>query len=150
MPEFVVSAPLPPSILADQIGVLLALIANELSGATSHPAPVARSLRDRIHDCIVQRCPEIYLVAADVAASLNISLRTLHRALAACGETFGGKLLEARLELAVRMLESPLMDRLTTAEIARRAGFADASHFARMIRKRTGQTPVQLRRRRET
>ena len=58
-----------------------------------------------------------------------MSKRTLHRALAACGETFGAMLIQARVDLAVRMLRSPLFDRVTTAEIGRRAGFSDASHF---------------------
>jgi AraC-like DNA-binding protein len=35
-----------------------------------------------------------------------MSTRTLHRALAACGETFGSMLIEARVDLAVRMLQS--------------------------------------------
>ena len=66
-----------------------------------------------------------------MASSLNVSTRTLHRVLAACGETFGAMLIQARVDLAVRMLQSPLFDRLTTAEIGRRAGFSDASHFVR-------------------
>jgi AraC-like DNA-binding protein len=44
------------------------------------------------------------------------------------------------------MLASPLFKRVTTAEIGRRAGFLSASHFARVIRNRTGLTPLQLRR----
>ena len=41
---------------------------------------------------------------------------------------------------------SPLFDRVTTAEIGRRAGFSDASHFVKALRRRTGQTPLQMRR----
>jgi AraC-like DNA-binding protein len=44
------------------------------------------------------------------------------------------------------MLESPLFNRVTTAEIGKRAGFPDASHFVRVVRKRTGRTPLQVRR----
>jgi AraC-like DNA-binding protein len=43
------------------------------------------------------------------------------------------------------MLTSPLFNRVTTAEIGRRAGFVSASHFARVIRRRTGRTPLELR-----
>lgn len=102
-------------------------------------------MRDQIHDLIKQRCPETPLQAADIAASLSISRRTLHRALAARGESFGALLTQSRVELATRMLQSPLFGRVTTAEIGRRAGFADASHFAKVMRARTGQTPLQLR-----
>ena len=103
-------------------------------------------MRDQVYDHIKQRCPETSLQAADVASSLNMSKRTLHRALAACGETFGAMLIQARVDLAVRMLQSPLFDRVTTAEIGRRAGFSDASHFVKVLRRRTGQTPLHMRR----
>ena len=145
-PEFVVQAPLPQGVLIDQLGALLALTASELSGRRAVSTPAERSLRDHVCDHIRQRCAETSLQAADVASSLNISKRSLHRTLAACGETFGATLIQARVDLAVRMLQSPLFDRVTTAEIGRRAGFSDASHFVKVLRSRTGQTPLQMRR----
>ena len=140
-----VQAPLPQAVLIDQLGALLALAASELSGRRDVSTPVERSVRDQIYDHIKQRCPDISLQAADVASSLNMSKRTLHRALAASGETFGAMLIQARVDLAVRMLQSPLFDRVTTAEIGRRAGFSDASHFVKALRRRTGQTPLHMR-----
>jgi AraC-like DNA-binding protein len=145
-PQFLVQAPLPQAVLIDQLGALLALTASELSGRRAASAPVERSVRDQIDDHIQQRCPDASLQAADVASSLSISRRTLHRALAACGETFGAMLIQARVDLAVRLLQSPLFDRVTTAEIGRRAGFSDASHFVKALRRRTGQTPLHVRR----
>jgi AraC-like DNA-binding protein len=145
-PEFVVHAPLPQGVLIDQLGALLALTASELSGRRAVSTPAERSVRDHVYDHIRQRCADTSLQAADVASSLNISKRSLHRALAACGETFGPMLIQARVDLAVRMLQSPLFDRVTTAEIGRRAGFSDASHFVKALRRRTGQTPLQMRR----
>lgn len=145
-PEFVVQAPLPQSVLLDQLGALLALTATELSGGHASATPVERSLHDRVHDLIKQRCTETSLQAADIASSLGISRRTLHRVLAACGETFGAVLIRTRVELASRMLQSPLFDRITTAEIGRRAGFSDASHFAKVIHGHMGQTPLQIQR----
>jgi len=103
-------------------------------------------LRDQVYDHIRQRCPETSLQAADIASSLHISARTLHRALAASGETFGETLIQARVDLACRMLQSPLFDRVTTAEIGRRAGFPDASHFGKVLRRHTGKTPLHMRR----
>ena len=137
---------MPQSVLIDQLGALLALTASELGGSRSVSAPVERSVRDHVYDHIKQRCPDTSLQAAGVASSLNISKRTLHRALAACGETFGAMLIQSRVDLAVRMLQSPLFDRMTTAEIGRRAGFSDASHFVKVLRRRTGQTPLHMRR----
>ena len=144
-PSLAAAPPLPLPVIADQVGSLLALTASGLLGMTFANTPVVRCLRERIQDCLAQRCTEWQLTAADVAASLNISLRTLHRAFAAANETFGELLIEERARVALRMLTSPSFNRLTTAEIGRRAGFPSASHFARVIRNRTGRTPLQLR-----
>ncbi|PRX97553.1 helix-turn-helix domain-containing protein [Paraburkholderia sp. BL25I1N1] len=144
-PEFALRAPLAESVLADQLGALLALTAHERSGESLKASPAERSLLERIHECIMQRRTESQLTASDIAAALNVSRRTLHRVLAAGSETFGQQLLKARTEAAVRMLQSRAFDHVTTAEIGRRAGFSDASHFVRVIRQRTGRTPRQLR-----
>jgi AraC-like DNA-binding protein len=145
-PEFVEAPPLPLSVISDQVGSLLALAAVGLRSTTTKYTPATRSLHERIHEVIVQRCTEPHLTAADVAGSLSISLRTLHRTFAAANETFGAMLIEARVRVAIRMLTSPSFNRVTTAEIGRRAGFISASHFARVVRKHTGQTPLQARR----
>jgi AraC-like DNA-binding protein len=145
-PELSVRAPLPAQVMTDQLGALLALAATEISGYETDLAPAYRDLRARILDHIRQRCTEWELTAGDVAAALKLSPRTLHRVLASYGETFGRMLIDARLDVAVRMLQSHLFDQVTTAEIGRRAGFSDASHFARVCRARLGCTPGQLRR----
>lgn len=147
-PEFVVGAPVAQAVIADHVGALLALYANELS-ATHKPNPAARALCDRIDEIIIQRCTEFSLSAQDVADTLAISSRTVHRSLASRQQTFGTSLMTARVELATRMLESPLFRRLTTAEIGRRAGFSDPSHFARVYRRFYGRTPAQVSGRRD-
>ena len=144
-PDLAAAPPLPLSVIADQVGSLLALTASGLRDATLAYSPVVRSLHERVQDCLMQSCTEPQLTAADVAASMNISLRTLHRIFAAASGTFGGKLIEARARVALRMLTSPSFNRLTTAEIGRRAGFLSAAHFARVMRNRTGRTPLRLR-----
>jgi AraC-like DNA-binding protein len=145
-PDLAAAPPLPLSVIADQVGSLLALTASGMRGAMFASTPGERSLYERIQDCLQQRCTEWQLTAADVAVSMHISLRTLHRVFAAANKTFGDSLIEARTRIAIRMLTSPLFNRLTTAEIGRRAGFPSASHFARIIRERTGRTPLHLRR----
>ncbi|EEA03907.1 transcriptional regulator, AraC family [Burkholderia sp. H160] len=145
VPEALANAPIPRGVLADQIGALLALIAHEMSGQEPHSKPADRSLRDRVSDCLAQRCHEHGLTAEAVADSLGISVRTLHRALAGCQQTFAEQLLDARVNCAQRMLESKIFSRMTVGEIGRRAGFADPSHFTRVMRRRLGVTPLQLR-----
>ncbi len=149
-PERVAGMPLAGHGMAEYIGMLLGLVAAETgASARQGTAPMARRLAERIRDMIVQHCTEPALVAAEVATNLGVSTRTLHRTLAGDGHTFTGLLMVARVNVAIRMLESPLMDGLTTAEIGRRAGFVDASHFARVIGARTGRTPRQMRLHRE-
>jgi AraC family transcriptional activator of tynA and feaB len=145
-PDLAAAPPVPLSVIADQVGSLLALTASGLRGEIIANTPAVRSLHERIKDCLAQRSTEWELTAADVAASISISVRTLHRTLAATDETFGGALIAERARVALRMLTSPAFHQVTTAEIGRRAGFPSASHFARVIRDRTGRTPLQFRR----
>jgi len=146
-PELAAEPPLPLPVIADQVGSLMALTAIAAGNAPAIAStPAARSLYLRIQDCLMQRCVEPHVTAVDVAASANTSVRTLHRVLATANETFAGALVVARARVATRMLMSPLFNRLTTAEIGRRAGFPSASHFARVMRAHTGRTPLHLRR----
>jgi AraC family transcriptional activator of tynA and feaB len=144
-PELAAAPPLPLSVIADQVGALLALTAGNMRNSLKARSVATRALQERIEDCIAQRCTELHLTAADVAAATQVSVRTLHRTLAAANQTFGGRLIEARAGVAMRMLTSPLFRRVLTAEIGHRAGFTSPSHFARVIRLRFGRTPRQLR-----
>jgi AraC-like DNA-binding protein len=144
-PEAVAASPLPKSLMLDQLGGLLTLAATDLTDVRPLLSRSSRQLRGRIHDSVKQQCASTALTALDVARALGISVRTLHRCLAANGETFGEVLIGARTDLALRMLASRAFDSLTNAEIARRAGFSDPSHFARTVHRHTGRTPTQFR-----
>lgn len=146
-PRFAVDSKAPTGLVSDVLGGLLAIIAHQLSGHSSR-APTQRAtgdLRQRIKGLIQERCTEPLLTASDIAAALGISIRTLHRHLTSSNETFGRFLLDARVDMARRLLESPIARRLSIAEIGRRAGFRDASHFAKVVRSRSGLLPSQLR-----
>lgn len=139
-PELATAPPLPHAVLVDQVGITLALIVGEAE------AEATPDLVNKIQDQIRQRCFEPQLTAAHVASSLSVPPQILHRALAANKLTFASLLLDARTGAALQMLTSPSFAQLTTVEIARHAGFLSASHFARAICKRTGHTPLHLRR----
>ena len=149
-PELAARPPLPASLMADQIGSLLALTVNAMRNGSASPKPAERSLAELIGEMVTARCVEPELTAADVAGALDVSVRTLHRTLSASGRTFGVLLIEARAVAGTRMLTAPIFKRLTIGEISRRAGFLSPSHFTRVIRLRTGRTPRQLRRDAET
>lgn len=139
-PEFVIAPPLPHGVLVDQIGVTLGLIAGETEALVMH------DLLKKIQDCIRQRCGEPQLTPADVAASLGMPPKTLHQVLAAGHLTFASQLLDARKSAALEMLTSRSFDGLTITEITQQTGFLSESHFAKVIRQRTGRTPLELRR----
>jgi AraC-like DNA-binding protein len=149
-PELAARPPLPASVMADQVGSLLALTVNAMRNGAASPKPAERSLSELIAELVAARCAEPELTAADVAGALDVSVRTLHRALSASQRTFGTLLIDARTATATRMLTAPIFKRLTIGEISRRAGFLSPSHFTRVVRLRTGRTPRQLRRAAET
>jgi len=124
-PQALANSPVPRGVVADQVGALLALAASEVAGRPQRPPDAL--LCDRVHDCIVQRCAEPRLEAFDVAESLGIPLPLLHAVLLAFHCGFEQALLATRTRIACRMLESPLFERATMADIAKRAGFANTS-----------------------
>ena len=139
-PDLAAAPPLPSGVLVDQLGAVLGLIAGD---AESREIP---ALLAKIQDRIRERCTEPQLTAADVATSLQIPPRMLHRILGANNLTFASQLLEARVTIALQILTSASCSHMTTLEIARQTGFLSASHFARMVRKRTGHNLPELRR----
>lgn len=125
---------------AEHLGGLLSLACGAAPEAPPRPGLV-----QRIEHCVRERFCEPGLTAADVAEDVGISLRTLHRALSSGGTTFAVLLLRERMAVAQRMLHAPSHRHLTVAEIGRRAGFLDPSHFARACRQWCGRTPAQER-----
>jgi len=147
-PQSLLQPALPAALLADQVGALLALAASPDPSAHGGATMVHTAWSDRIDNQIRARCSEPGLTAEDVASELQVSSRTLHRGLAASGWTFASRLMGHRMDLARRMLSCARFDRLTVAEIGRRAGLVDPSHFARVCRRLLGANPAELRARR--
>jgi AraC-like DNA-binding protein len=139
-PEFAAAPPLPHAVLTDQLGAMLAMAVGEIEGR------VMPELQKKIQARIRERCTEPQLTADDVAHSLDIPPRFLHRVLAATHRSFASMLLDARIDTATAMLRTPAKHDLTVAEISRHVGFLNAAHFAREVRKRTGHPPTALRR----
>ena len=133
-PDLLVAAPLPPRVLSDHFGAMLALVAGEYDKTSR----ADRVLLKRIEDCIQERCGEPCLTADQVAASLGILPRALHRQLAGARLTFATRLLDARAARALELLRSNVQRNVGLAEIARRAGFSQVPHLDRVIRKRFG------------
>jgi len=144
-PELAIASPLPPKLLAENLGAMLSLIESDLNGQPPLHRNAERQTLDSVQDAIRQRAAEHGLTATEVAVGLRISERTLHRSLAVTGKTFAMLLQQERIELAKRMLNSEHFNRLTTAEIGSRAGFADPSYFVRALTRHVGLTPSRYR-----
>lgn len=147
-PEAVAAAPFPAELLSDQLGSLVALATGGVPSTDAGGRGAAEALRRRILEAIRQRHAEPGLTATAVAGPLGISPRTLHRSLAQGGTTFARQLIACRMAVAQRMLADVRFDRLAIAEVGRRVGLTDASHFTRLCRQQLGVTPGLLRRRR--
>lgn len=78
-----------------------------------------------------------------LAASVNLSERTLRRRLRRAGLSYAALLDNERMQRAVGLLGEP--DR-PLAEVAEQAGFTDTRSLRRAIRRWTGRTPTQVRR----
>jgi AraC-like DNA-binding protein len=78
-----------------------------------------------------------------VARQLAMSVRTLSRRLDAEGTSFRGLLDSVRLELASAHLRDPEVE---LAEIAFLLGYSESSAFHRWFKRRTGRTPLEVRR----
>lgn len=134
---------LPPALLSDHLGALL--------GAALEPSAMpATSTQQGLHAhlcALLRRCIDQPGVSAQaLAQEAGVSLRTLHRAFAAQGGTYAGTLRQMRLVRAGELLRRPQLAHVAVAEIGRRCGFADASHFARAFQRAMGVPPAQWRR----
>lgn len=141
IPERLVALSVPDTLLEDQLGVLLSLASEQNELAVSAKNDLLRqclsSMRERLAD------PE--LVALTVAQANAISVRSLHRVFAAADQTFSAVLMHLRVDEAARMLASRRFHTLTIAEVSRRCGFLDPSHFARQFRLKRGVGPRAFR-----
>lgn len=135
----------PPALLNDQIGAMLAA-ALEPRQAQAPAEPAARGLADRALQRLRARLDQPGLTAQDIAGELGVSLRTLHRAFAAHQTSFAGALRGLRLAQAAQLLAQPRLAGVSVAEVGRRCGFADASHFVREFQRLQGRTPARWRR----
>jgi AraC-like DNA-binding protein len=134
---------LPPALLSDHLGALLSAALEQPQA----PADAAQGLHAHLMALMAARIDQGGLSAQALANEAGVSLRTLHRAFSAQGGSFAGSLRQMRLARAGDLLRRPQLAHVSVAEIGRRCGFADASHFARAFQRATGTSPSAWRRR---
>jgi len=131
---------IPRSVIAEQIGGLLSLIGRQAGSGPAH----RKSTLERLKGKLDERFREPDLTPADLAQDMGISRRHLHGLFAAAGSTFGGELIDRRLQYAALRLRT-LAAGHSVSEVAYDSGFTDPSHFARRFRQHFGSSPTQWR-----
>ncbi|XPP25819.1 MAG: helix-turn-helix domain-containing protein [Leucobacter sp.] len=124
------------------VGALRATVA-------SMPDPERADPRDelfrRATTYIEDRLGDSELSPQRVAEALFVSTRSLQQAFVASGAGVAGLIRERRLERAAQDLGDPEQAHVSIGDIALRWGFASASHFAELVRRRFGVSPSALR-----
>jgi AraC-like DNA-binding protein len=109
--------------------------------------------RTAYHDSLFART-QLYVAlhAADpsltperISHAHHISLRQLHKTWQGTGSTIGQAIIRQRLIVGRQLLRDPSMASTTIAEISRRSGFADPTHFTHRFTEAFGDNPRHWR-----
>lgn len=136
------AAQVTPHWVEDQFGALLAA-ALEPAGPTAN-AP-SRDLYQQALTWMRERLDRPGLRSTDVAQALSVSPRSLQRAFSSAGDTVAARWRRLRLEQARQLLSQRRLATLSVAEIGRRCGYTDASHFIRDFQREARVTPQRWR-----
>ena len=94
------------------------------------------------HAKLIELLPSGECSKAQVAAALNMSVRTLHNRLADAGTTYQHLLDTTRQNLAEQYMKQV---NVSVSEVAYLLGFSDCSNFSRAFHRWTGQSPSDYR-----
>jgi transcriptional regulator GlxA family with amidase domain len=131
-----------PAWVEDQFGALLAAALEPPSGPAS---AATHDLHARAVSWMGERLERPGLRALDLAQHLGVSPRSLHRAFARAGDTVAGRWRQLRLDHARQLMSQGRLASLSVAEVGRRCGYTDASHFGRDFQRDAGLTPLRWR-----
>lgn len=96
----------------------------------------------RVQSVLMEQLPTGVVSDDSVAASLHMSVRTMHRKLAEAKQNFRSLLVEMRRNLAdIYILDNSL----TLTEISLLLGFSEPSSFSRAFKNWTGSAPSEIR-----
>ncbi|MFC4946249.1 AraC family transcriptional regulator [Pseudonocardia sp. GCM10023141] len=108
--------------------------------------PSEADIVSRVHDLVEMLLPTGQCSVEQVARSLGVDRRTVHRHLAREGETFSSVVESTRHSLAGQLVRH---GRRPLAEVAELVGFSSHSNFTRWFRRSFGTNPARWRRRPE-
>lgn len=122
-----------------------ALIADAAGDTPRARAALHDSLFARTQLYLAQHAADPGLTPERIAHAQHISLRLLHKTWQGTGSTIGQAIIRQRLIISRQLLRDPAARTLTIAEISRRSGFADPTHFTHRFTEAFGENPRQWR-----
>jgi AraC-like DNA-binding protein len=123
---------------------LVRLSLMELAGQHT-PLTQREALKDRIRQHVAQHLGDPGLNVVQIATALNCSKRHLYNAFADEPHTLASYIQHRRLDACLHELQKTGSVATPITDIALRWGFNNLSHFSRVFRERTGQSPSEFR-----
>ncbi|WP_431954853.1 helix-turn-helix domain-containing protein [Actinacidiphila sp. bgisy167] len=133
----------PGGALAVQESLVQLLVGTLMAHGVSADSAFRPSLRVAARNVADSRLMDPDLSPAEVARTLSVSVRTLHRAFAGSDESLMAYVRRRRLERARQELVA-FGGKYTLSAMAARWQFADASHFSRAFKRQFGESPSSL------
>jgi AraC-like DNA-binding protein len=123
---------------------LVRLSLMELAGQHT-PLTQREALKDRIRQHVALHLGDPGLNVVQIATALNCSKRHLYNAFADEPHTLASYIQHRRLDACLHELQKTGSVATPITDIALRWGFNNLSHFSRVFRERTGQSPSEFR-----
>jgi AraC-like DNA-binding protein len=133
-----------PNAMSDP---LLRTYARQYFEAIAAPTATDTATLDRVRELIEVLLPTGRCSVEQVARSLGVDRRTVHRRLAESGETFTSLLNATRAHLAEHFVANP---RRSLTDVSDLLGFSEPSAFSRWFRTQFGCSAREWRGRRST
>lgn len=130
-------------VMRSTVDLLTLLFGTAVGTPEDSPEQRRAAQRRDITGWILEHLPDEDLSPGRIAAAHYMSLRSLHALFAETDTTVGAVVRQLRLELARELLIAH--PTVPVAEIGRRSGFSDPSHFTRSFRRAFEHTPGEFR-----
>lgn len=126
---------------------LLAITRSVCGGGRPRMVVELPDLARRVRSYAERHLDDPRLTPSALASAHHVSLRRLHAAFAADGQTPAAWIRHRRLERCYEALSDPEHDHVPIGAIAERWGLSNPSHFSRAFRELYGLSPRELRER---
>jgi AraC-like DNA-binding protein len=127
-------------LIAQLVRLSLIELAGQSTALTQREA-----LKDRIRSYVALKLRDPGLSIEQIAHALNCSKRHLHNAFAGEDDTLASYILRLRLQACIREIQQSGPQSRAITGIALSWGFNNLSHFSRVFREHTGQSPSAFR-----